>query len=261
MENQYGICRIAVAPLRSEPSDKAEIVSQLLFGEHVEIIQQDDRWWLIQNGYDGYQGWMDFRQLALISQQQFIEIQDNTFLAPLSFNNVLSAADGSLYHLCPASNLPYFKDGCCYVGQEKFSLNFEPVRNLDIDFTSNIESTAKFFQNIPYLWGGRNLFGLDCSGFVQTVFKMLGIKLKRDASQQVEQGNLVGFLAECKSGDVAFFDNEEGKITHVGIMLGPNEIIHASGKVKIDPIDDQGIFNRELGKYSHKLRIIKRFKE
>ncbi|RDC56579.1 hydrolase [Pedobacter chinensis] len=261
MENQYGICRVAVASLRAEPSDRAEIVSQLLFGEHVEIIQKEDRWWLIQNGYDGYQGWMDFRQLANITQNQFTELHDCKLLAPLSFNNVLTAADGSLYHLSPASNLPYLKDGYCYAGKEQFKLGFDPYNSSGADFKADIESTAKFFQNIPYLWGGRNLFGLDCSGFVQTVFKMLNIKLNRDASQQAEQGELVGFLAECKPGDVAFFDNAEGKITHVGIMLNPNEIIHSSAKVKIDPIDDQGIFNRELGVYSHKLRIIKRFVE
>lgn len=259
MEDQYGICRVAVAPLRAEPSDRAEIVSQLLFGEHVEIIQKDERWWLIQNGYDNYQGWIDFRQLAPIGQDQFNEMHQCKTLSPLSFNNVLTAADGSLYHLSPGSNLPYLKDGFCYAGEEKFKLGFDPHDASNADFKTGIEKTAKFFQNTPYLWGGRHLFGLDCSGFVQTVFKMLNIKLNRDASQQAEQGQLVGFLAECKPGDVAFFDNAEGKITHVGIMLSPNEIIHSSAKVKIDPIDDQGIFNKELGKYSHQLRIIKRF--
>ncbi|GGI23932.1 C40 family peptidase [Pedobacter mendelii] len=261
MENQYGICRVAVAPLRASASDKAEIVSQLLFGEHVEIIQKEERWWLIQNGYDGYEGWMDFRQLAPVTQQEFIEMQDCKCLSPLNFDNTLTAADGSFYHLSPSSNLPYLADGYCYAGKEKFKLNFIPHDSLKADFKAEVESTAKFFQNIPYLWGGRNLFGLDCSGFVQTVFKMLNIKLNRDASQQAEQGELVGFLAECKAGDVAFFDNTEGKITHVGIMLSNNEIIHSSGKVRIDPVDDEGIYNKELGKYTHKLRIIKRFVE
>ncbi|MCX2575340.1 C40 family peptidase [Pedobacter sandarakinus] len=261
MENQYGICRVAVAPLRAEASDKAEIVSQLLFGDHVEVVGKEERWWLIQNGYDGYQGWMDFRQLAAISKDQFVQLQNCSLMAPLSFNNVLTAADGSLYHLSPASNLPFSNDGFCFAGAEKFKLNFEPHNNSQIAFDKNIISTAHFFQNVPYLWGGRHLYGMDCSGFVQTVFKLLGIKLNRDASQQAEQGELVGFLAECRPGDVAFFDNAEGKITHVGIMLSPNEIIHASAKVKIDPIDDQGIFNLELGVYSHKLRIIKRFVE
>ncbi|SER27567.1 C40 family peptidase [Pedobacter rhizosphaerae] len=261
MENQYGICRVAVAPLRADASDRAEIVSQLLFGEAVEIIQKEERWWLIQNGHDGYQGWIDFRQITSLSEAQFQDLKSCTQLAPLSFNNVLSAEDGSLYHLSPGSNLPFFKDGFCFAGQEKFQLNFTPHDNKQADFSRDVEATAKFFQNTPYLWGGRHAFGLDCSGFVQVVFKMLGIQLNRDASQQAEQGNLVGFLSESKLGDVAFFDNEEGRITHVGIMLSPNEIIHSSAKVKIDPIDDQGIFSKELGRYTHKLRIIKRFVE
>ncbi|QPH39599.1 C40 family peptidase [Pedobacter endophyticus] len=259
MENQYGICRIAVAPLRAEPSDRAEIVSQLLFGEPVKVVEKDERWWLVENGYDAYRGWIDFRQLASITQSQFEEQSDCKLLAPLSFNNVLTAADGSVYHLSPGSNLPYLKDGFCYAGAEKFELSFTPHDASKSDFKADIEATARFFQNVPYLWGGRHLFGLDCSGFVQTVFKMLNVKLNRDASQQAEQGELVAFLAECRPGDVAFFDNAEGKITHVGIMLSPSEIIHSSAKVKIDPIDDQGIFNKELGVYSHNLRIIKRF--
>lgn len=261
MENQYGICRVAVAPLRADASDRAEIVSQLLFGEAVEIIQKEERWWLIQNGYDGYQGWVDFRQLTGISEAQFQDLKNCTQLAPLSFNNVLRADDGSLYHLSPGSNLPFLKDGFCFAGTEKFQLDFAPYDSKQADFSRDIEATTKFFQNTPYLWGGRHAFGLDCSGFVQVVFKMLGIKLNRDASQQAEQGQLVSFLAESKMGDVAFFDNEEGRITHVGIMLNPNEIIHSSAKVKIDPIDDQGIFSKELGRYTHKLRIIKRFVE
>lgn len=261
MENQYGICRVAVAPLRADASDRAEIVSQLLFGEAVEIIQKEERWWLIQNGYDGYQGWIDFRQLTGISKAQFQDLKNCTQLAPLSFNNVLRADDGSLYHLSPGSNLPFLKDGFCFAGTEKFQLDFAPYDSKQADFSRDIEATTKFFQNTPYLWGGRHAFGLDCSGFVQVVFKMLGIKLNRDASQQAEQGQLVSFLAESKMGDVAFFDNEEGRITHVGIMLNPNEIIHSSAKVKIDPIDDQGIFSKELGRYTHKLRIIKRFVE
>ncbi|MCZ4223568.1 C40 family peptidase [Pedobacter rhodius] len=261
MENQYGICRVAIAPLRADASDKAEIVSQLLFGDHVEIIQKEERWWLVQNGYDGYEGWMDYKQLAPISQNEFADMHDCRLFAPLSYNNVLKAADGSLYHLSAGSNLPFYKAGFCFTGDEKFEVTFEPHDAEKANFEQDIVSTCRFFQNIPYLWGGKNVFGLDCSGFTQTVFKLLNIKLNRDAAQQAEQGELVGFLAECKAGDVAFFDNAEGKITHVGIMMSNDEIIHASGKVRIDPIDDQGIFNKELGRYTHKLRIIKRFVE
>lgn len=259
MENQYGICGVSVSYLRATASDKAEIVSQLLFGEHVEIIEKEERWWRIKNAYDGYEGWLDYRQLVSISSKQFIEFQDSKLLAPLSFNNVLTAEDGTFYHLSPGSNLPCLKDGYCFIGEQKFKLDFEPHTTQSIDFGSSVEHTAKFFLNVPYLWGGRHLFGIDCSGFVQTVYKMLGVKINRDASQQAEQGELVGFLSAAQLGDLAFFDNEEGKITHVGLMLSNNLIIHSSSKVRIDPIDDQGIYNVELGKYTQKLRIIKRF--
>lgn len=259
MKNQYGICRVSVSYLRAFASDKAEIVSQLLFGEHVEILEKEERWWFIKNAYDGYEGWLDYRQLVSISENQFIELQDVKLLAPLSFNNVLTAEDGTFYHLSPGSNIPFFKDGYCFIGEQKFKLGFEPYYAGSIDFSSSVESIAKFFINVPYLWGGRHLFGIDCSGFVQTVFKMMGIKINRDASQQAEQGEVVDFLASAMLGDLAFFDNEEGKITHVGLMLSNNLVIHSSSKVRIDPIDDQGIYNMELGKYTQKLRIIKRF--
>ncbi len=259
MENQFGICRVSVSYLRATASDKAEVVSQLSFGEHLEIIEKEGYWWRVRNGYDGYEGWLDFRQLVSISERQFVELQHCKLLSPLSFDNVLTAEDGTFYHLSPGSNIPFFKDNYCFIGEQKFKLSFTPHDSGSIDFMSAIESTAKFFLNIPYLWGGRHLFGIDCSGFVQTVFKMLGVKINRDASQQAEQGEVVDFLASAQLGDLAFFDNEEGKITHVGLMLSNNQIIHSSAKVRIDPIDGQGIYNAELGRYTHKLRIIKRF--
>ena len=118
--------------------------------------------------------------------------------------------------------------------------------------------SAYTFINAPYLWGGRSPLGIDCSGFTQVVYKLAGQKLQRDAYQQADQGITLGFIEEAEAGDLAFFDNDEGKIIHVGILLGQGKIIHASGKVRIDRIDHQGIFNEETGKYSHKLRIIKR---
>lgn len=261
MENIYGICRIAVAPLRADPNNSAEMVTQLLFGDNVEVLDSESKWWLVRNGYDGYEGWVDFRQIALISKEEFAHINACKLVAPLSFNNIVTAEDGSSCHLSAGSNLPHLESGICKIGEERFKVEFDAHQNAEANFKKDFVKTAKFFQNIPYLWGGRNIFGLDCSGFVQLVFKMFSIRLKRDAFQQAEQGNLVGFLAECKPGDVAFFDNDEGRIIHVGMLLSPNEIIHASSKVRIDPIDDQGIFNKELRKYTHKLRIIKRFGE
>jgi cell wall-associated NlpC family hydrolase len=255
MEEQYAVCRVSIAPLRAETRDQAEIVSQLLFGDAVTILEKTDKWWRIQNADDGYEGWVDFRQLVPVSSIA----QTSRFLAPPAVNNTLIAADGSKFYLAASSYLPGYADGYCFAGTEKFKVEFEPLV-IDADQpTPQIKDLALFFQNAPYLWGGRTLFGIDCSGFVQAVYKMAGITLKRDASQQAEEGDTVYFLPEVQCGDLAFFDNDEGRITHVGLLLGSNEIIHSSGKVRIDPIDDQGIYNRELQKYTHKLRIIKRF--
>jgi cell wall-associated NlpC family hydrolase len=259
MEQHYGVCRVAVAPLRPEQSDKAEIASQLLFGDHVEILEKTDRWLYVRNAYDGYEGWMDFKQLSSLSAGQYLAHHSYDTMVPAQPLNIITAADGSNYYLSPTSKLPAYKDGFCYLGEEKFQVSFTPHHPKSSPSAAEIIAAALFFKNVPYQWGGRTLFGIDCSGFVQTVFKLNGIKLKRDAWQQAEQGTTVDFLPEAKAGDVAFFDNAEGRIVHVGLMLSANEIIHASGKVKIDPLDNEGIYSAELGRYTHKLRIIKRF--
>ena len=255
----YHICRIAVAPLRKEPSDRSEIVSQLLFGDRVKVLEKTEKWCFVSNLFDGYEGWMDYKQLEKISEQQFQDHQSYIYLAPAQFSNIVIGPNQTPYYLSPGSILPYYNNGICILGEKKFEVNFMPVIPNASDFDAEVESVAKFFENSPYLWGGRTLFGIDCSGFAQTVYKLTGIDIRRDASQQAEQGELVDFLASARTGDLAFFDNEEGKIIHVGIMLGNDKIIHAAGFVKIDPIDDQGIFNQELNNYTHKLRIIKRF--
>ena len=258
MNQEFGICRIAVAPLRAEPSDKAEIISQLLFGDSVEVLQKLAQWWQVRNAYDQYEGWMDYKQLASISSEVYGKKPDFEYMTPAEPINIVVDGDGSKYYLSPGSNLPLYQDGFCYLGEEKYEVLFQPKKVL-AGVAGAITETALLFQNVPYLWGGRNLFGMDCSGFTQIVFKLNGIRLNRDTWQQAEQGETVDFLTEVQPGDVAFFDNDAGRIIHVGIMLNNTDIIHASGKVRIDKIDDQGIYNAELGKYTHKLRIIKRF--
>ena len=258
MDN-YHVCRIAVAPIRKEPSDRSEIVSQILFGDRVTVLEKTEKWCLIVTKHDNYEGWMDYKQLQKITDLQFNDEQAYQYLTPAQLDNTVIASNGTKFYLSPGSTLPYFNNGNCFIGENEFKVTSKPFIPNKVDFKLNVEETAKFFLNTPYLWGGRTFFGIDCSGFVQAVYKLNGISLKRDASQQAEQGELVDFLASALLGDLAFFDNEEGKITHVGMMLSNAEIIHSAGMVRIDPIDDQGIFNAELGKYTHKLRIIKRF--
>ncbi|MGF1923793.1 MAG: NlpC/P60 family protein [Bacteroidia bacterium] len=255
----YHLCRVAVAPLRNEPSDRSEIVSQLLFGDRVKLLEKTEKWCRVVTQHDDYEGWMDHKQLKVISESEFIDDQRYLHLTPVQLDNTIIAENGSKYYLTPGSTLPNYKDGVCFLGDEKFEIKSTPLLPASEYFKENVESVAKFFENTPYLWGGRTLFGIDCSGFVQAVYKINGISLRRDASQQAEQGEAVDFLASATLGDLAFFDNEEGKITHVGLMLNNHEIIHSAGKVHVDPIDDQGIYSVELGRYTHKLRIIKRF--
>ncbi|MBK7084827.1 MAG: C40 family peptidase [Flavobacteriales bacterium] len=114
------------------------------------------------------------------------------------------------------------------------------------------------FLGAPYLWGGRTPTGVDCSGLTQMLFMLMGIYLPRDAYQQAEEGDPVELVDLAEPGDLAFFDNAEGRITHVGIVLPERRILHASGRVRIDALDQEGIFDAEQGKYSHKLRLVKR---
>ncbi|WP_256007394.1 C40 family peptidase [Pedobacter deserti] len=262
MEQHFAICRVAVAPLRTEPSDKAEISTQLLFGDHVEILQQTEKWWQVRNAADEYIGWSDFKQFSKITLEQYLANHNSRYLAPASLQNTIQAEDGSLYHLSPGSSLPLYDSGCCYLGDQKFQVMFQP-RILQEDGTpakaSDIIKDAQFFLNASYLWGGKNLFGIDCSGLVQIAYRLNGIQLKRDAWQQAEQGTAVASLSEAQTSDVAFFTNDEGRVIHVGILLDQDRIIHASGKVRTDQIDQEGIYNQELGRYTHKLSDIKRY--
>ena len=257
MENEYGICRVSIAPLRFEPSDQAEIVSQLLFGDQVIVLERLEKWLRVRNVYDDYEGFVDFKQVTSFDVPG--DHDERHFIAPTAVSNSVTLEDGSKLYLAAGSDLPHYNQGACRIGEQMLKVDFEPLEIHYNQAIDNVITNSMFFQHAPYLWGGRTLFGIDCSGFVQIVYKMAGIKLQRDASQQALQGDTVHFLPEVQPGDVAFFDNEEGRIIHVGILLNQKEIIHASGKVRIDPIDDEGIYNKELKRYTHKLRIIKRF--
>ena len=258
--NQFGICLLAVVPLRAKPLHVSEMISQLIFGDTFEIIEQQESWIKIKTDYDDYEAWVDEKQIAYIDQivakKLSSEIQ---YLTKNAATLVLKGDQKETIYLPYGAVLPFLSGDEFLINNEIYQVNQNDVFLPDVrNFHSQIEQITKSFLNAPYLWGGKTHFGIDCSGFSQTVFKLLGVKLKRDAYQQAEQGETVDFLVEAKAGDLAFFDNEEGRITHVGIMLSNSEIIHASGRVKIDRIDNQGIFAADQNKYTHKLRIVKR---
>lgn len=253
----YGICDLSVIPLRAEPSDKSEMVSQILFGESFEILLKEKQWLRVHTHADDYDGWIDEKQMKPLTADQLKKIQQPPFYVVGDLSGTVQGNSGSVLVLI-GSTLPLYQEKKFFIGNEEFETEADTNATGIKDLTERIPFYAVKFANAPYLWGGRSLFGLDCSGFTNVVFKLVGIKLRRDAWQQSEQGILVSFIEQARAGDLAFFHNEENKITHVGIILGGNKIIHASGKVRIDMIDHYGIYNEEQKRYTHQLRLIRR---
>jgi gamma-D-glutamyl-L-lysine dipeptidyl-peptidase len=251
----YLICCVPVTPLRAEAAHRSEMVSQVLFGEAAELLEGPrDKWMRVRCLYDGYEGWARSSEFAEIPEQ----LSRCEAHVSAGWENDITF-NGQVMHIPFGCDLRGLQNGHAEWGRYSWSFKGD---HLDPRYTraneQNIRKYSHLFLNTPYLWGGRSVFGVDCSGFVQVVYKSLGIALLRDASQQATQGEAIGFLQEAVCGDLAFFDNDEGRITHVGILLNDHEIIHASGKVRIDKIDSQGIINTDTNERTHKLRIIKR---
>jgi hypothetical protein len=256
---EHGICNLSIVPGRLEPSDKSEMITQLLFGEHFTILRRQDSWVYIRCAYDNYECWIDIKQFQEISPETFLELESKEVTTCMELYYILEdQLQGQYLPVTIGCTLPYFDGSVCNL--EGFEYIFDGQTNSVKHGRLNqfVTETATLYLNAPYLWGGRSPSGIDCSGFTQVVFKAAGIKLPRDAYQQAEVGQTLGFVEEAIAGDLAFFDNQEGKIVHVGILLGENHIIHASGKVRIDKLDHQGIFNLDAGKYTHNLRVVKR---
>ncbi len=255
---KYGICHLSIVPCRLEPADSSEMVTQLLFGETVKVYEEKKgSWRRARTAYDDYECWIDSNQITFITEEEFENI--NAFFVASELVHVVEKKNSKLITpIVLGSTLPNLKNKAMVFGEDEFSFDGQTIDTSKEQTKDNIVANAMMYLNTPYLWGGRSPFGIDCSGFSQVIYKLNGFKLPRDASQQAEIGDTLSFIEESESGDLAFFDNEEGNIIHVGIMLENNRIIHASGKVRIDKIDHQGIFNVEKNTYSHRLRLIKK---
>jgi hypothetical protein len=241
-------------PLRLEHSDKSEIVSQVLFGEHFEICEQFKQWYRIKLHYDFYDGWIDSKQIQLISESDYNQLSNDAIILNGDLIEYITSASNFLLPIPLGSSLSFLNHN--EINTSNF--NFEGTKISGVKPKKELIDTAFMYLHAPYLWGGKTPFGIDCSGFTQMVYKLNGYKLDRDASQQALQGEALSFIEESEPGDLAFFDNEEGNIIHVGIIMKDNYIIHASGKVRVDRLDHLGIYNPEFNKHTHKLRVIKK---
>lgn len=250
----FGICNLAVIPLRLEPSDRSEIVSQILFGEHFEILETQKQWRKIKLHFDQYEGWIDEKQFQTISASEFKTLSDIPIVLNGDLVEYISYGNNQLLPITLGASVSFLSMTSINLQQ----MSFDGLKLEGIQAKSNLIETAFMYVNAPYLWGGKTPFGIDCSGFTQMVYKLNGYRLFRDAFQQAAQGVPLSFIEESEAGDLAFFDNEEGKIIHVGIIMDDNYIIHASGKVRIDRLDHLGIYNADLNKHTHKLRVIKK---
>jgi len=233
------------------------MVSQLLFGETFELLEEQHDFFHVRNDWDDYEGWINKNQVTILSgtEQQSLTATEKTFVH-FPFKTIRDQ-DG-LDFLIPAGSTFYLNNDKSFkIRDSNFTMEHLEGTGILADEPAILAAAKKFLYS-PYLWGGKTLFGFDCSGFIQVVMKMAGIGIPRDASLQVHCGEAVSLLNEAKLGDLAFFDDEEGIITHVGILISPEQIIHASGFIRTDPVDHQGIFNESAGRYTHSLRTIRR---
>ncbi len=255
----YGICNLSIVPCRKEPADKSEMVTQLLFGDNFQVLETLGSWCKIKIAYDNYECWIDRKQFLPINSHTFDKLNSSdSFCTDEIIQVITNIKTSQFFPIVLGSSLPCFDAGECVVEKENYTYDGSFVNCGVPSLKEDIVEMALMYLHAPYLWGGKSPFGIDCSGLTQMVYKLNGTKLFRDAYQQAEQGETLSFVEEAEPGDLAFFDNDEGRIVHVGIVMNNNKIIHASGKVRIDGFDHQGIFNNEGKDYTHRLRLLKR---
>lgn len=251
---EKGVSLQGFIPVRKEPFERSEMVTQILFGEFYQILDEEGTWLYIKADLDKYEGWIDRKCSSTAGTREFSPeyiLRRNA--------TVINQTDGYSLKLPAGASFPKIMDGKFRIADHQFVV--ENMEDLHSPGKINITECIDDLVSIPYLWGGRCGFGTDCSGLTQLLSRLSGNEIPRDASEQSAIGETLSFLNEARTGDLAFFDDTEGMIHHVGMIIDDGKILHASGRVRIDRLDHQGIYNEEMGSYTHKLRVIKRLKK
>lgn len=249
--NNIGFCFLSSVPLRFEPSDRAEMVDQFLFADTFDLLEVREKWTFVRSHYDEYEGWIDNKQYKVLNDSQYKEVEG--WQAKGNCGGSIQI-DGVYVPVPVGARYPVGRLGT-------FAFCGMKITAMQVDSDDSLLATAFSFLRTPYLWGGKTFGGIDCSGFVQVVFRAHGIHLLRDASQQVGQGSAVHNLEEALPCDLCFFSNDSGKVIHVGIYVGDNRIIHASGMVRVDTLVPDGIYNSETNLRTHTLCAIRRMSQ
>jgi len=252
---EYAVVTVAAAPVRRKPDHRKEMVSQLLFGETVKVLRtKNELWCKVRSLHDDYEGWMTLTMLEEVDEKTATVMSR---FASTELLSVIELGDKKI-NIPVGASLPSFADGKGKLGKQDYHFAGHYFkRDEQVPGPELVKQLTTPWLHSPYLWGGRTPLGVDCSGFVQVIYKLMGIDLPRDAWQQAQEGKSVKKFSDVQTGDLVFFDNKED-IVHVGILLGNGQIIHSSGKVRIDEIDKKGIINAETGKRTLRLRAIRR---
>ncbi len=243
--------------MRKEAADRAEQVSQLLFGECYSVLNTQGNWLQIELATDKYRGWIDQKQHTPVSPDYFKRWCSQPHPRVLGLLQTVNSAQAAI-PVGIGSYLPFFDGVNLRINEESYQYGGQASNPEQEATEAQLVKVAQSFLKAPYQWGGKSVLGVDCSGFVQQVYGVCGYQLPRDAYQQVEAGEEVHFATQTRPGDLAFFSNPEGRIIHVGLMLERQQIIHAHGEVRIDTLDHTGIYQADRKRYSHQLRLIKR---